>query len=79
MSYTIQREPQDVIQLDSYLKGRDPFYKTQTVRDSDQYTRTLPLANRHGSSRPSNAFTCEGREREFPGVDFVMSEKPSLW
>ncbi|CAD7954966.1 unnamed protein product [Amoebophrya sp. A25] len=79
MSYTVQRGPHEAIQIDQILKGRDPFYKAQNFRESDKFSRTLPLANCHGSCRPSPAFTCEGRDRHFPGQAIDMSNKPPIW
>merc|ERR1712194_318731 len=63
------------------MGGRDPFYLSQNGRKSDRFSRTLPLANRHGSSRPSIMFTCEGREdRKFNGVEAIdMTNTPPVW
>mmetsp|Transcript_20926 Transcript_20926/g.52881 ORF Transcript_20926/g.52881 Transcript_20926/m.52881 type:complete len:294 (+) Transcript_20926:152-1033(+) len=78
MSYTVQAYPHEAERMDRMLKERDGFYRSQNHRDSDAFSRTLPLANCHGSSRPSPAFTCEGRDRkQAPPMD--MSNKPPLW
>ncbi|CAD7946527.1 unnamed protein product [Amoebophrya sp. A120] len=79
MSYTVQPAPHEALRLDGMLKTHDPYYKNQNTRDSDKFSRTLPLANCHGSSRPSPSFTCEGRDRKFPGIAMDMSNKPPLW
>jgi len=75
------RNVHPMLSFDQFAKTHCGFYKAQHIRESDKFTRYLPLAHLCGASRPSPAFTSQGRaEKPMKAEDYVdMSDQPPLW